>query len=64
MWQVHHVVYGHSNLTQLEEEEAMAQEVLLERSLIDPTMRDRLPIVAHSLAHKKKVKKLSIYSIH
>ena len=53
-------MYGHSNLTQLEEEEAMAQEVLLERSLIDPTMRDRLPIVAHSLAHKKKVKKLSI----
>jgi hydrocephalus-inducing protein len=52
------------NLTQLEEEEAMAQEVLLERSLIDPTMRDRLPIVAHSLAHKKKVKKFILYSIH
>ena len=33
----------------------MAQEVLLERSLHNPTLRDRLPIVTHTLAHKKKV---------
>ena len=46
-----------SHLTELEEEEAMAQEMLLERSLHDPTMRDRMTIVAHSLANKRKVNK-------
>ena len=49
-------VCGCRHLSELEEEEAMAQELLLERSLLDPTMRDRLPIVTRSLAHKKEVK--------
>lgn len=57
----HPVACGCSHLTQLEEEEAMAQEVLLERSLHNPTLRDRLPIVTHTLAHKKKVNALLYY---
>ena len=47
--------HHNSQLTQLEEEELKVQEIFLERSMHDPTTRDRLPIVAHSFTHKKKV---------
>lgn len=33
----------------------MARDIFMERCMHNPSLRDRLPILTHSLAHKKKV---------
>lgn len=44
-----------SQLDHLAEEETMAKDIFMERCMHNPSLRDRLPILTHSLAHKKKV---------
>ena len=43
----------YSQLQQLAEEEAMSKDVFLERCMHNPMLRDRMPLLTHSLAHRK-----------